>query len=187
MEDTNQQIRGCDLDEAVRFVEQKASDLTMLSFNINSLYATFQYVVSVDGWKHPEELSSVLNTLTSPLFEKPVPEAYTPQVSSNLKHLFESFVNRPYLMEQLDNELVHRILSLIRHYCHICNEFIVDDTLLSEHMLSRHSLPACVRYVPMNPSFLNALHTQCVMEYHSLCPKEQFYTSRYGSQRIIHI
>ena len=150
----------------------------MLSFNIKSLYATFQYVISVDGWQHPDELSSVLNTLINPLFETPVPEAYTPQVSSNLKHLFESFVNRPYLMELLDNDLVHRILSLIRHYCHICSEFIVDDTRLTEHMMSRHSLPACVRYVPMNPSFLNALHTQCVMEYHSLCPKEQFYTSR---------
>ena len=175
------------MDEAVRFVEQKASDLTMLSFNINSLYATFQYVVSVDGWQHPEELSKVLNTLINPLFETPVPEAYTPQISSNLKHFFDSFVNRPYLMEQLENELVHRILSLIRHYCHICCEFIVDDSQLTEHMMTRHSLPPCVRYVPMNPSFLNALHTQCVMEYHSLCPKEQFYTSRYKNRGNFHM
>lgn len=159
-------------------MEQKASDLAMVSFNINSLFSTFQYIVDLNGWKHPEALSRCLETLIDPLFHSPAPDNYTPQVCSNLRHLLESFVERPFLLERLDRSLVRRLLTLLQRYCHICHVFLPDDEQLALHMKVKHSLPAHMRFVPLNPVFLSALHAQCVAEYHALCPKESFYTSR---------
>jgi len=69
-------------------------------------------------------------------------------------------------------------LALLQRYCHICHVFLPDDEQLALHMKVKHSLPPHVRFVPLNPAFLSALHAQCVAEYHLLCPKESFYTSR---------
>lgn len=159
-------------------MEQKAGDRSMVSFNINSLFSTFQYIVDLDGWQHPEVLSRCLATLLDPLALSPLPDAYTPQVCSNLRHLLESFVERPFLLERLEPTLVRRLLALLQRYCHICHVFLPDDEQLALHMKVKHSLPPHVRFVPLSPAFLSALHAQCVAEYHLLCPKESFYTSR---------
>ena len=151
----------------------------MLSFNINSLVSTFNYITDLDGWKHPEELANVIHAIIDPLSkEDAVLDAYTPQVSSNLKALVELMITKSALIERLGNDIYHRLLDMLRHYCHICNKFILSDVALTEHMTKQHALPAHVPFSRLNPQFLYKLQTQCVNEYHHLCPKEEFYTSR---------
>ena len=70
-------------------MQQKINEPSMVSFNINSLHSTFQYVVDWNGWKHPDVLWRILFKLTDPLYETPVPDTYTTQVNSNLKYLLD--------------------------------------------------------------------------------------------------
>ncbi|KAM7454302.1 hypothetical protein BLSTO_04942 [Blastocystis sp. subtype 1] len=171
-------IRGCDLDEAVDFVQQKINEPSMVSFNINSLHSTFQYVVDWNGWKHPDVLWRILFKLTDPLYETPVPDTYTTQVNSNLKYLLDLLMQQPYLRQQMSDAIFARLSSLVEHYCHICNVFIVDDAEMTAHMRDRHSLPPTCRLVPFSQPFINLLTKQCVLEFKSLCPQPSFYQTR---------
>ena len=81
------------------FVQQKINEPSMVSFNINSLHSTFQYVVDWNGWKHPDVLWRILFKLTDPLYETPVPDTYTTQVNSNLKYLLDLLMQQPYLRQ----------------------------------------------------------------------------------------
>ena len=168
-----------DLDEAVHFVQQKISDPGMLSFNINSLFSTFYHLVDLQGWKRPEELADVLHSIIRPLFEEGASlEAYTPQVSSNIRMMVEYLLEQHVVVERLGNEIYRELLTLLRQYCRICNQFIVNEEMLTLHMAQKHSLPPHLSYTQLNSQFLYRLQTQCVHEYHELCPRESFYTSR---------
>ena len=151
----------------------------MLTFNINSLYATIQYIIDVENWKHPEKLKTILLSFIEPLYAEKLPETYTTQVTSNLKHLFSSIVQHPFIMSILGEEWTEKLQSLLHHFCHICNIFILDDTEFTKHMKEKHCLPPICKYTPFSNSFLNLLTKQAVKEFRSLCPVEEFYTTRY--------
>ena len=159
-------------------MQQKINEPSMVSFNINSLHSTFQYVVDWNGWKHPDVLWRILFKLTDPLYETPVPDTYTTQVNSNLKYLLDLLMQQPYLRQQMSDAIFARLSSLVDHYCHICNVFIVDDTEMTAHMRDRHSLPPTCRLVPFSQPFINLLTKQCVLEFKSLCPQPSFYQTR---------
>lgn len=150
----------------------------MLLFNINSLYSTIQYIINLDNWRHPEKLQKILESLIAPLREEKLPEAYTPQICSNLRHLLHSIAQHPYLMAILGEEWARVLRSLLHHFCHICNLFILNDEEFELHMKDRHCLPPICRYEPFSSSFLNLLTKQAVKEFTEMCPTESFYATR---------
>lgn len=166
------------MDEAVDFVEQKIDEPSMLLFNINSLYSTVQYIIDLENWRHPEKLKGILTTFISPLYEEKIPDNYTTQVCSNLNHLLSSIIHHPYLMAVLGNEWSNKLRSLLHHFCHICNLFIMKDEEFEAHMRGRHSLPAVCNYERFSKSFLNLLTNQAVKEFREMCPLEGFYKTR---------
>lgn len=171
-------IRGRDLDDAIDFVEQQIDDMSLLSFHINSLTTTFQYLIDLNGWKSPRKLEKVLHALIQPFSYERVPREYTQVTMNNLHFLVAMLLHYPGLMERLSEETNKEVNHLMSHYCNICSLFIVQDDQMEKHMRGQHLIPVITNYVPFKQAFVNELTKQVVAKSRELLPAQTFYETR---------